>query len=123
MIQITYCSLDYFLFFISLSAFNMGLLNSKSKFFVPAFSPTIFNLGIILVLLSSFYLFDMTISSLAYGVVFGSILQFLYQLPYIYTNNLSYRVSFSNIFNTKLFFNKKFLSKIKFKGVLLRAYL
>tara|TARA_B100000242_G_scaffold67180_1_gene41754 strand:+ start:1166 stop:2290 length:1125 start_codon:yes stop_codon:yes gene_type:complete len=95
-----------FLFFISLSAFNMGLLNSKSKFFVPAFSPTIFNLGIILVLLSSFYLFDMTISSLAYAVVFGSILQFLYQLPYIYTNNLSYRVSFSNIFNTK---TKKFL--------------
>ena len=38
--------------------------------------------------------------------MFGSILQFLYQLPYIYTNNLSYRVSFSNIFNTK---TKKFL--------------
>ncbi len=90
-----------FIFFISLSAFNMGLLNSKSKFFVPAFSPTIFNLGIILALLSSFYLFDLTIMNLAYGVMFGSILQFLYQLPYIYTNNLGYKPSFSHILNTK----------------------
>ena len=95
-----------FIFFISLSAFNMGLLNSKSKFFVPAFSPTIFNLGIILTLLSSFYLFDLTIMNLAYGVMFGSILQFLYQLPYIYTNNLGYKPSFSHILNPK---TKKFL--------------
>ena len=84
----------------------MGLLNSKSKFFVPAFSPTIFNLGIILTLLSSFYLFDLTIMNLAYGVMFGSILQFLYQLPYIYTNNLGYKPSFSHILNPK---TKKFL--------------
>lgn len=95
-----------FIFFISLSAFNMGLLNSKSNFFVPAFSPTIFNLGVILVLILSFYLFNFTIMILAYGVMFGSILQFLYQLPYIYINNLGYRLSFSHILNPK---TKKFL--------------
>jgi putative peptidoglycan lipid II flippase len=90
-----------FLFFISLSAFNMGLLNSKSKFFAPAFSPTIFNLSVILSLILSFYFFDLNIIHLSYAVLLGAIGQFLFQLPYIYKNDLNYSLSLTNLINSK----------------------
>lgn len=82
-----------FLFFISLSAFNMGLLNSKGKFFAPAFSPVMFNLAIILTLFTCYFFLELTIYSLSYAVLLGAIAQFLIQLPFISHNHLNYKFS------------------------------
>lgn len=72
-----------FLFFICLVALGMGILNSLKHFAAPALSPVWFNLSMIgsTVLLIPF--FKEPVYALAFGVVFGGVLQFLYQLPYL----------------------------------------
>ena len=85
-----------FLFFISLSALNMGLLNSKGKFFAPAFSPVMFNLAIIIVLFICHFFLELTIYSLSYAVLIGAIAQFLIQLPFVSQNHLTYKFSLKN---------------------------
>jgi putative peptidoglycan lipid II flippase len=88
-----------FLFLISLSALNMGLLNSIKKFNAPAFSPVMLNLGVIGTIIFSYYFLSVDIFILSYAVLFGAILQYLFQLPFIFSNNLVYRFSFNNIIN------------------------
>tara|TARA_B100000029_G_scaffold191601_1_gene189426 strand:+ start:38751 stop:40196 length:1446 start_codon:yes stop_codon:yes gene_type:complete len=88
-----------FLFLISLSALNMGLLNSVKKFNAPAFSPVMLNLGIIGTIIFSYYFLSISIFTLSYAVLFGAILQYLFQLPFILSNKLGYFFSFSDIIN------------------------
>jgi len=90
-----------FLFLISLSALNMGLLNSIKKFNPPAFSPVLMNVGIIFVVLVSYYFFSLNIYILSYAVLFGALLQYAFQIPFIFNNNLGYFFVFSNCFNSK----------------------
>lgn len=90
-----------FLFLISLSALNMGLLNSVKKFNPPAFSPVLMNLGIIIVILISFFYFSLDINILAYAVVFGALLQYLFQVPFIFKNRLVYNFNFKDCINPK----------------------
>ena len=77
----------------------MGLLNSIKKFNAPAFSPVMLNLGVIGTIIFSYYFLSVDIFILSYAVLFGAILQYLFQLPFIFSNNLVYRFSFNNIIN------------------------
>ncbi len=72
-----------FLFFICLVALGMGILNSLKHFAAPALSPVWFNLSIIGSTLFLIPFFKEAVYALAFGVVFGGVLQFLYQLPYL----------------------------------------
>jgi putative peptidoglycan lipid II flippase len=70
-----------YLLFIGLSALAMGVLNSVRRFAAPAFSPVMFNVGIIGSALLLAPLFKEPILAVAVGVVIGGLLQFLIQLP------------------------------------------
>ena len=58
-----------YLFFVSLVAFAMGILNSHGYFFAPAFAPVLLNVGMItgIVLFSSF--FEKPLVGVAIGVL------------------------------------------------------
>jgi putative peptidoglycan lipid II flippase len=90
-----------FLFLISLSALNMGLLNSIKKFNAPAFSPVMLNLGIILTLIISYVFFSIDIFLLSYAVLFGALLQYVFQLPFVLKNNLGYFFNYKNVINER----------------------
>jgi putative peptidoglycan lipid II flippase len=80
-----------YIFLISLAALAMAILNSFHKFFVPAFTPVLFNLSII------------TIASLfagraeepsyvfAAGVVIGGVFQLAFQLPFLRRQGMRFR--------------------------------
>ncbi len=72
-----------YLFFISLVAFAGGILNTYGKFAVPAVTPVLLNLALIasVVLLAS--RMANPIEALAWGVLIGGVLQFLFQIPFL----------------------------------------
>jgi putative peptidoglycan lipid II flippase len=87
-----------YIFLISLAALAMAILNSFHKFFVPAFTPVLFNLAIITIagLLAGksrepSYIF-------AAGVVIGGILQLGFQLPFLWRQGMRFKpmISFSH---------------------------
>lgn len=70
--------------FLVMSAWCLGILNSHKKFFLSYVAPVIWNMTIIAVLLywgPRQGQFDLAIST-SYGLVLGSFLQFLVQLPF-----------------------------------------
>ncbi|MDG2394777.1 murein biosynthesis integral membrane protein MurJ [Candidatus Thioglobus sp.] len=72
-----------YLLLISLVAFSGSILNTYDKFAVPAFTPVLLNMSMIL---SSIYLsqyLDEPIMALAWGVLIGGILQLLFQIPFL----------------------------------------
>ncbi|MEW5922981.1 MAG: murein biosynthesis integral membrane protein MurJ [Candidatus Zixiibacteriota bacterium] len=70
-----------YLLMVSISAVIMGILNSVGRFGVPALSPALFNIGMILAPLLLYEYFDMPIYTLALGVIVGGIGQLVFQLP------------------------------------------
>ncbi|MDC7220387.1 MAG: murein biosynthesis integral membrane protein MurJ [Spirochaetales bacterium] len=68
-----------YIFFVSISALLMGVLNSHKRFFVPAITPVFFSISVI----SSVLLFHdrLGIFSMAMGVIGGGIGQILIQIP------------------------------------------
>jgi len=80
-----------YIFLISLAALAMAILNSFHKFFIPAFTPVLFNLSII------------TIASLfagrakepsyvfAAGVVVGGVFQLAFQLPFLRRQGMRFK--------------------------------
>jgi putative peptidoglycan lipid II flippase len=83
-----------YIFFISLVALTMGVLNSMRHFMAPALSPVLLNLSIVVsaVLLSPFL--DEPVVSLGYGVLMGGVVQLLFQLPYLSRHGFSYAPDF-----------------------------
>jgi len=79
------------MFLISLSALIMAILNSFHKFFVPAFTPVLFNLAIICAAL----IFAPKAQEPAYvfagGVLLGGILQLAFQLPFVWKSGMRFR--------------------------------
>lgn len=73
-----------FLFFISLVALAMGVLNALKHFTAPALAPVWFNISIILCAILLVPYLDEPVYALAIGVVLGGIAQFLFQLPFLY---------------------------------------
>ncbi len=72
-----------YIFFISLTALSMGVLNSLRHFFAPAFSPVLLNLSMIIAIFALFNQFGLPIYSAAAGVILGGMLQLLIQIPFL----------------------------------------
>lgn len=72
-----------YIFFIALTAFAGGILNSFSKFAVPAFTPVLLNLCLISAAVWGADYFQQPIMALAWGVAAAGLLQLLFQLPFL----------------------------------------
>ncbi|MEI2420500.1 lipid II flippase MurJ, partial [Arthrospira platensis SPKY2] len=74
------------------SNFYTSVLQSFNKFIIPAMAPVTYNLGIIIfiILFAGRY----GIYAPAYGMVFGSILHMLIQLPMVRSLGFSYKLKF-----------------------------
>jgi len=83
-----------YIFFISLVALCMGILNTVRHFFTPSISTVFLNLSMIgcSLLLRDF--FEVPITALAVGVLLGGLLQLLLQLPVLYRKGFPIRPRF-----------------------------
>lgn len=72
-----------YLFFISLTAFAGGILNTHGRFGVPAFTPVLLNLALIGAAIWIAPLFAEPILGLAIGVFIAGIAQLAFQLPFL----------------------------------------
>lgn len=72
-----------FIFFVSLSALAMGILNSLNYFFAPAFSTVIFNVVGIAVIFFAHQRLHTPVYSLAIGVIIGGFVQLVFQIPFL----------------------------------------
>jgi len=84
-----------YIFFISLVALCMGILNTVRHFFTPAISTVFLNLSMILSALLLRGFFDIPITALAVGVFFGGIMQLALQLPVLWRKGFHIRPSFA----------------------------
>ena len=72
-----------YLLFISLVSLAGGILNTWSRFAVPAFTPTLLNLSFIVCALLLAPYFQPPVMVLAWAVLLGGALQLAFQLPYL----------------------------------------
>lgn len=79
MLQITFP----YLLLISLTAFFGSILNTHSKFAIPAFTPVLLNVAIIVCAIFLAPQLDKPIIALAWGVLLGGVLQLLLQIPFL----------------------------------------
>jgi putative peptidoglycan lipid II flippase len=84
-----------YIFFISLVALCMGILNTLRHFFTPAISTVFLNLSMILCAWLLHDRFQVPIVSLAVGVLLGGILQLALQLPVLWKKGFHLRPRFS----------------------------
>lgn len=84
-----------YIFFISLVALCMGILNSVRHFFTPAISTVFLNIAMILSAWLLHDCFDAPVTALAVGVLLGGLLQLILQLPVLYRLGFPVRPSFS----------------------------
>ena len=88
-----------FLVLISLSAVIMGMLNTKGRFFVPAIASSFFNLGSIIggvslaVILPHYG--QPAITGMAFGTLFGGMLQLGIQLPSLKKTGFTFMSAYS----------------------------
>ena len=72
-----------YIFFISLVALCMGILNSLKHFAAPALAPVLLNLTMILSVIILMPYFSQPILALAIGVILGGFLQLTLQIPFL----------------------------------------
>ena len=72
-----------YILFIALTALAGGILNTWSRFAVPAFTPVLLNLSFIGFALFAAPWFDPPIRALAWAVFAGGVLQLVFQLPFL----------------------------------------
>lgn len=73
-----------YLWFISLTALAGAVLNTLGKFAAAAFTPVLLNVCIIASAIFLGPYFELPAYALAWGVFFGGLVQFLFQLPFLY---------------------------------------
>jgi len=73
-----------YIFFISLVALCMGILNTMRHFFTPAISTVFLNISMIACAVLLHNRFSVPITALAVGVLLGGALQLLLQIPVLY---------------------------------------
>jgi putative peptidoglycan lipid II flippase len=83
-----------YIFFVSLVALCMGILNTLRHFFTPAISTVFLNITMILSAVLCHRFFAVPILSLAVGVLLGGLLQLLLQLPVLWRNGFRLRFRF-----------------------------
>jgi len=79
-----------YIFLVSLAALAMAILNSFRRFFVPAFTPVLFNLAIILAAVIGARKFDEPALVFAVGVVIGGVLQLAFQIPFLWKKGMRF---------------------------------
>jgi putative peptidoglycan lipid II flippase len=72
-----------YIFFISLVALAGGVLNTYSKFWVPAFTPVLLNVAFIIFVVWFASRFHPPVRTLAWGAFCGGAVQLLFQLPFL----------------------------------------
>ncbi len=81
-----------YLMMVSISAVIMGILNSVGRFGIPALSPALFNIGMIMAPFLLIEYFSVPIYTLAIGVLIGGIGQLVFQLPSLF--KIGFRFAF-----------------------------
>lgn len=86
-----------FLLLVALAAQAMGILNTLNQFGIPALSSTFFNIGSLAFGLGFGYTIGRWIGmsllmSMAWGVVFGGAVQWLFQVPSLLRSGIPYRL-------------------------------
>ena len=79
-VELTRITFPY-IFFMSLVALSAGILNTWSRFALPAFTPVMLNLSFIGMALFAAPYFDPPVLALAWAVVLGGTLQLAIQIP------------------------------------------
>jgi putative peptidoglycan lipid II flippase len=77
-----------YLMLISLTAFCGSVLNSVGRFAAPAFNPVLLNVALIGAAVVASAWFEVPVKSLAWGVFFGGVIQFLFLIPFLYRKGL-----------------------------------
>ena len=72
-----------YILMISLSSLLGAILNTCNVFTIPAITPALLNLSFILFSLFLAHWFHPPVMALAWAVIFGGIIQFLFQVPFI----------------------------------------
>ena len=72
-----------YIVFISLVALAAGILNTYSRFSVPAFTPVLLNVSMIISVLWMAPYFDQPVLALGWGVALGGVLQLAWILPHL----------------------------------------
>jgi len=106
-----------FLFFVSLSSFFSGILNSYNKFAASAAAPIILNIILILSLILSHFFKLNFAKNLSYAVTLSGIIQLIFLIYFtkrFYSPSLEFR---SKISNKVKFFLKKLLPSVFSSGV------
>ncbi len=70
-----------YILFISLTALSGGILNTFGKFAIPAFTPVLLNLSIIICAVFLAPKFEQPVIALAWGVLIAGVAQLLFQIP------------------------------------------
>jgi len=83
-----------YIFFVSLVALAMGVLNSLRHFMAPALAPVLLNLSIIACALFLSPMLNEPVTALAYGVLLGGVAQLLLQIPFLARYGFSFGVDF-----------------------------
>jgi putative peptidoglycan lipid II flippase len=83
-----------YLFFISLVALCMGILNTVRHFFTPAISTVFLNISMILAALFLRPFYQYPITALAVGVLIGGLIQLILQLPVLWSKGFPIRPRF-----------------------------
>ncbi len=73
-----------YLWFISFTALSGAILNTYGKFAVASFTPVLLNIGIISMAIWGRDWFVSPEYALAWGVFLGGLMQFLFQIPFLY---------------------------------------
>ncbi|WP_394176969.1 murein biosynthesis integral membrane protein MurJ [Thalassotalea litorea] len=76
-----------YLWFISLTALAGAILNTIGKFAAAAFTPVLLNVSIIIAAMIGADYFAEPAFALAWGVFFGGLIQFLFQIPFLLKAN------------------------------------
>jgi len=73
-----------YLFFISLTSLSASILNTYQRFAVPAITPVLLNISLIISALWLSPQFGVPVHALALGVFIAGVVQFLFQLPFLW---------------------------------------
>ena len=84
-----------YIFFISLVALCMGILNTLRHFFTPAISTVFLNITMILAALCLRGFFEAPVTALAVGVLIGGCLQLIMQLPVLWNKGFPLKPNFN----------------------------
>ncbi|MBS0289902.1 MAG: murein biosynthesis integral membrane protein MurJ [Proteobacteria bacterium] len=72
-----------YIFFVSLTAFAAGVQNAHGKFAIPALTPVLLNLSLIVAAFCCSTYFVEPVMALAWGVLVAGMLQLVFQIPFL----------------------------------------